>query len=301
MKNRALEIELFLKQELKSVLPDHEINNVFEYALFPTGKLIRSQFILNLFDDLKEDPSALETNNLLLACAFMEFHHAYSLVHDDLPCMDDDDERRGKPTTHKAYGEWKALLTGDGLINASYASLAKLKSPHQRSIYRFATWATGPKGLILGQVMDLSQEMNQNLDQLIKTHELKTARLFQLSALLAYYLSLNHQPPSMQKIRECLNLGKNLGITFQLFDDLSDLIGNVSNHENEINPFLIRKQEALEAITLYHHRLQNSLQNFPKTKTFLDEVMFLPMKNKLLNEKKTFSELGINLELIFAS
>jgi geranylgeranyl pyrophosphate synthase len=301
MKNRALEIELFLKKELINVLPEHEINKVFEYALFPSGKLIRSQLILNIFDDLKETKSKSEINNLHLACAFIEFHHAYSLVHDDLPCMDNDDERRGKPTTHKAYGEWRALLTGDGLITASFSSLAKIQSPHLRALFRFATWATGPKGLILGQVMDLSQEMNQNLPLLIKTHELKTARLFQMSALLAYYIALNNQNPSMNKIRSFLNLGKNIGITFQLLDDLSDLIGNISEHENEINPFLVRKQEATHTLTQYYQCLIESLQNYPKTKIFLEETMFFPMKKKLLNEKKVFTDLGIDLEVIFAS
>jgi geranylgeranyl pyrophosphate synthase len=301
MKITSNEIESFLLKELNSLLPDHEINNVYKYALFPTGKLLRSQFLINIFNDLKPNVSSIEKMNLLLGCAFLEFHHAYSLVHDDLPCMDDDTERRGKPTTHMAFGEWKALLVGDGLINASYASLSKMKNSHLKSIFRFATWATGPKGLIQGQVLDLSHEMNQDLKQLIRTHELKTARLFQISAILAYYISIDRQESSIKNIKVLMNLGKNLGITFQLLDDLADLTGDISLHENDINPFLVRREEALSLVTNHFKNLTQTFVKFPQTKIFLEEKMIFPFKELLFANKDKFTKLGIDLEVIFTS
>lgn len=229
-------IENHLKKRLNTVLPNHASNEIYHYALFPCGKLIRSQVVLALAQDISGNYNL----NHLQVASFIEFHHAYSLVHDDLPCMDNDDFRRGKPSTHKAYNEWKALLIGDGLLVASFGELAEINSRHLKMILRFATQATGPQGLILGQIMDLNQEMNHSLELLIKTHKLKTARLFQLSLILSYYCSLPEKSsPQLKDIFFYYKLGNDLGIVFQLLDDLLDLAHeNISPHESSINPFL---------------------------------------------------------------
>ncbi len=263
-------IEQFLKQELKLHIPKHQFSEIYSYALFPAGKLIRSQLLLNVAKDLG---NKAKENNLLLACAFIEYHHAYTLMHDDLPCMDNDDYRRGKPSSHKAYGEWQALLAGDGLLNASYSTLAKIKSPHINTLLRFATAFTGPKGLILGQVLDLSHEMNDNFSKLVKTHELKTARLFQLSFLFPYYLGLEGKA-DMKKVWSLTKLGRDLGIYFQLLDDLSELTEkNLSEHELSVNPFLKQRETAIEAFKRYSLAVNKSLTHYPHTQKFLNQEL----------------------------
>ena len=162
-----------IKHELLLCLPKHQSAEFYNYALFPTGKLFRSKLISAFSKDHNLNTI---TNNQILLCSSIEAHHTYTLLHDDLPCMDDDDERRGKPSTHIKFGEWQSLLTGDGLLNISYRLLSKIQSRNLNTILSIYSHALGPKGLIHGQVLDLSEEMNNNFSTLLLTHELKTAR-----------------------------------------------------------------------------------------------------------------------------
>lgn len=293
-------IEAHLKQRLKKILPGHSTDQVYEYALFPCGKLIRSQLCLALAQDLTGN---LSPKHLQVA-SFLEFHHAYTLIHDDLPCMDNDDYRRGKPTTHKAFNEWKALLAGDGLLIASLGELVEINSPHQRSMLRFAQAYTGPKGLILGQILDLNQEMNLSIENLIRTHQLKTARLFQLSFILSYYATL-HAPASMREIWFYHQLGNDLGIIFQLLDDLVDLTSEkVSGHEEAINPFLIRSIVTTKLFQQKISSLQSHLQSRNLTavkKVLIDnyfsKTMILLRQNEKILKERVQDYLPIKLVL----
>jgi hypothetical protein len=167
-------------------------------------------------------------------------------VHDDLPSMDNDDFRRNKESTHKKYGEWKAILIGDGLLNISYQFLSKIKKTNPERVLELIkvfSHSMGPKGLIHGQTLDLSNEMKLNFYNTVLTHKLKTARLIQVSILGGTYLAI----PKNRKIEKILwKLGEDIGIIFQLLDDLSELSErNLSKHEKEINPWLIQPNEAL--------------------------------------------------------
>lgn len=280
-------IEQHLKNRLSKVLPGHSTDEIYHYALFPAGKLVRSQLVLALAKDLNGKHSI---DHLQIA-SFIEFHHAYTLIHDDLPCMDNDDFRRGKPSTHKAFNEWKALLVGDGLLVTSFAELAEIKSIHLNKMLRFATCFTGPRGLIFGQILDLNQEMNISIENLIFTHQLKTARLFQLSFILSYYCSLDkkdkNEKPQLQDIIFFYKLGDELGILFQLLDDLVDLTSvEISPHELSINPFLVHPQKAIGLLERKMKNLNNRLnhKNLPAVKKVLWENYFsktlLEIKNK---------------------
>ena len=120
------EISQNLKLHLKQCIPNQLMKEVYEYCVLPPGKLFRPKLVYAIAKDLSEKTNLQITQNHKYLASFVEVHHAYTLVHDDLPCMDDDDFRRGKPSAHKAYGEWKALLAGDGLLNVSYELLSKL-------------------------------------------------------------------------------------------------------------------------------------------------------------------------------
>lgn len=235
-----IEIENTLRIHLNHLLPHHQTREVYEYALLPGGKLFRPSLVWSIL--LDQNPELYKSSALnpysphaLLASA-VEFHHSYSLIHDDLPCMDDDSMRRGKPCTHKVFGEWQALLAGDGLINLSYQLIAKSSHSRTLQLIKFFSWALGPKGLIHGQVMDLSLEMTKSFTNTLRTHELKTARLIQVSILGSAIIS-GEQNNAREKL--LWKYSRLLGINFQLIDDLSELAEvNLSEHEQDVNPWL---------------------------------------------------------------
>ena len=238
-----------------------------DYAVRPPGKLFRPLFLTALAQDL----GAKDAHDVLtLGCA-LEIHHAYSLVHDDMPCMDNDLVRRGRPATHVAFGEWKALLTGDSLMLISYAELENLKSPAASFIRRFFHWATGPKGLILGQWIDLGHEGAQVAARLMRMHELKTARLMQIATTGA--LALANPKFGYSDVKKYLRLGACVGLAFQLLDDLDDLsTTELSAHERAVNPFMLAPYEATTRLQQVLRTIDEQKQ-LPATKTFLTQFL----------------------------
>ncbi len=222
-------IEEKIKTHLADYLPandGHNFAEVINYAVFPTGKLFRPKLVHAIAKDLGNFTSDHE----FLSSA-VELHHTYTLIHDDLPAMDDDDYRRGRLSTHKKFNEWKAILAGDALMGISFQILANISSTKLPSILQLFGENTGAKGLILGQILDLAGE-NKSLEDLLKIHELKTARLIQLSIVGSKILANDDLPD-----KPFIDLGYGLGILFQLLDDLTELADEVGAHEKEINPF----------------------------------------------------------------
>jgi geranylgeranyl pyrophosphate synthase len=244
-----LEIENTLRFHLDQLTPHHAIREVYDYAVLPAGKLFRPSLVWSTLRDIDPELYAKSvqnknSNHAMLASA-VEFHHAYSLIHDDLPCMDNDTERRGKPCTHLVFGQWRALLAGDGLINLSYQLISKIKHPRTLSLLHFFSWALGPKGLIHGQVMDLSEEMTKSIDNTLRTHELKTARLIQVAILGSAGLT---SVKDFKREKNLWKFSRLLGINFQLIDDLSELAEEeLSEHETSVNPWLRHTSHTYEA------------------------------------------------------
>jgi geranylgeranyl pyrophosphate synthase len=251
------EIENNLRTHLLRHLPHHNISQIYEYATLPAGKAFRPNLVWSILFDLNSDLYQASLQNpysphALMASA-VEFHHSYTLIHDDLPCMDNDSERRGKPSTHIAFGEWQALLAGDGLLNLSYQLISKINHPRTLEVFKFFSWALGPKGLIHGQVLDLSQEMNLNLENTLLTHELKTARLIQVAIFCSALLS---EGKNFSREKNLWRYSKLLGINFQLIDDLSELTSEcLSDHEKSVNPWLRYPERTNQSIL-------NSLHQF---------------------------------------
>ena len=269
-----LDFDLHLKQRIPFFSTHPEIRDILDYALRPPGKLFRPRLLEALCLDL----GVQNTQDILsLGCA-IEIHHAYSLVHDDLPCMDNDLIRRGKPSTHAKFGEWKALLVGDALLAQSYRELEKLTSPQSTFIRRFFLWATAGKGLILGQWIDLSGEASTTAARL-RMHELKTSRLMQIATLGAYALK---DAPTLSEIKLSMHLGSAIGIVFQLLDDLDDL-NDPSSHELEVNPFMLNASEAIEALKKNLTRFEQS--NLKHTKIFLNQFLNKSFENLKKNRE----------------
>ncbi|MFZ8933805.1 MAG: polyprenyl synthetase family protein [Bacteriovoracaceae bacterium] len=245
------ELEAALSNNLQSLTANINIsskvklNEAMNYSVLPAGKLFRPKLAMATYLDKGGDSQNLA--DIYHFCSFLEFHHAYSLVHDDLPSMDDDDMRRGRASTHKAYGEWMGVLTGDALLSASYQSLTKIKHPQSMNILKFCTWALGPKGLILGQAYDMSGQINSGLADLLLTHLLKTGRLIQCA--LVGGRALSEDKMSYSELKKYMRMGKSIGLIFQLIDDLSELADdNLGEHEKEINRWISSPVQLFEAL-----------------------------------------------------
>jgi geranylgeranyl diphosphate synthase type II len=194
------------------------LHRAMRYSLFAGGKRLRPILCLAA----AEACAGKIRNALPLACA-LECIHTYSLVHDDLPSMDDDDFRRGRPTCHKIFGDGIAILAGDALLTIAFelVSNAKPTSRYDASILlREVAVAAGSQKLIAGQVADLEAEgKNVKRDQLQFIHENKTAAILKSSVRLGA-MSANADP---RKLSAVTRFGQRLGLAFQIIDDILDV------------------------------------------------------------------------------
>jgi geranylgeranyl pyrophosphate synthase len=249
-------LSLALERALKHSCHDSELLEVMNYAVLGTGKFFRPRLVEAVAMDLTQNFS----NNHLHLAISIELHHAYTLVHDDLPAMDNDLFRRGKPSTHAQFGEWKAILAGDALLISSFNELNKISHANFRLLNKLMGWSTGAKGLIQGQFRDLASEGNLNIDSVVRIHELKTGRLIQLATLGAYLLT---EEVNFRGKIEFLRLGREIGVCFQLLDDLSELTSpEISIHEEKINPFLHSSDDALFILKQSHLRLKKIISRY---------------------------------------
>ncbi len=193
------------------------------YSLLAGGKRIRPFLVLSfcrLYGG--EDKAALP-----FACA-VEMIHTYSLIHDDLPCMDNDDMRRGRPTNHKVYGEANALLAGDGLLTRAFGTAAG--NPHvsaelARDAVCALSEAAGDCGMVGGQVIDLlGEEQALTREQLTRLHSLKTGALIRVSALLGC-LAAGFSADSAEA-QAAVAYADRIGLAFQIIDDVLDVTGD---------------------------------------------------------------------------
>lgn len=241
-----------LKKAIHASVTHPELRDILDYAVLPAGKLFRPRLVEALALDL----TGQMTDDHLHLAAALELHHAYTLVHDDLPAMDNDLMRRGKPSTHAKYSEWKAILAGDALLIASFEELMKVKSPKIRELHRLMSWCTGGKGLILGQFLDLGSLGKVTTSEVVRIHELKTARLIQAAVSGSALISEN------KFSRSYFRLGREIGVTFQLLDDLNELTEkDLSTHEKEINPFILSRKEGVSALLRSHAKLLSLMKD----------------------------------------
>jgi geranylgeranyl diphosphate synthase type II len=219
LKQRAAEVDAALDGFLpKAKERPATIHAAMRYCVFSGGKRLRPVLCLAAAEACGGDVF----NALAPACA-VELMHTYSLVHDDLPAMDDDDLRRGRPTCHKVYGEGMAVLCGDALLTESFVVLAKTKPTRRYGACDFISELAetgGSRKLIGGQVMDLEGEGKKLTKRdLIRIHEAKTAALL-TSSLRLGAMTANASPAKL----EALSIfGHALGLAFQVIDDILDV------------------------------------------------------------------------------
>ncbi len=207
---------------LEEYLPkgDDVVSQAMRYSVRNGGKRIRPALVLEFCRACGGE----EETAMAFACA-LEMIHTYSLIHDDLPCMDDDDYRRGKPSCHIAYGEANALLAGDGLLTLAFETAAKSQLPAERIVRGVAllAQAAGVCGMIGGQVMDLENEgKSVGVERLKKTDALKTGELIRAACVLGCIAA----DADGEKIKAAENYAADIGLAFQIVDDILDVTGD---------------------------------------------------------------------------
>ena len=229
----------FLKDSVEDWISNYfneksDINNknfeAMRYSLKVGGKRIRPILMLLTYAMYKED-----YRDILPFAAALEMIHTYSLIHDDLPCMDNDDLRRGKPTNHKIYGEAIAVLAGDGLLNEAMiimlnqcldGSLNKVKAS------TLIAEASGANGMIAGQISDISSEgISISEEELLYMHRNKTGQLIKVAIASGAVLGDANE----EDIRHLKDYGDRLGLAFQIKDDILDVVGDVTLLGKNIN------------------------------------------------------------------
>jgi geranylgeranyl diphosphate synthase type II len=213
-------LDLLLPRASAYPSPIHE---AMRYSTFAGGKRLRGAFVIAVAEILGTDGE-----RVLPAAAALEMIHTYSLIHDDLPAMDDDDYRRGKPTCHKVYGEAVAILAGDALLTLAFCTLSRLQEKGFEPgvvlrVIQEVGKAAGSQGLIGGQAVDLDSEgVKVSKETLEYIHNHKTGALFSASVRCGALLS----GAGDEELQALSEYAKGFGLAFQITDDLLDLTGD---------------------------------------------------------------------------
>lgn len=200
--------------------PQKTLFSAMRYSLLASGKRLRPIFTLDFCRMCGGD-----WQKALPFAAAVEMVHTYSLIHDDLPCMDDDDFRRGNPTNHKVYGEAMAVLAGDALLTAafSYIASADLSADVRINAVQVLSEYAGEMGMVGGQVLDMQSETRQcTRQEVIDIQSRKTGALIKAACVLGVLAGNG----SAQQIQAACDFAEHLGLAFQIRDDMLDVIGD---------------------------------------------------------------------------
>ncbi len=225
LKKYIAEKTVLIDQALQAALPpqtgcDAVLVEAMRYSLFAGGKRLRPILLMAAAEALGS-PGHLYTQ---VACA-LEMIHTYSLIHDDLPAMDNDDYRRGKPTNHKIYGTALALLAGDGLLTEAFVTMLSQQGVAKEIlciVVKEIAAAAGPYGMVSGQVVDLLSENKQiDSETLQYMHQQKTGAMFRAAVRSGAWLAGANE----RQLAALTEYAKQFGLAFQITDDILDVVG----------------------------------------------------------------------------
>jgi len=278
----AKDVDIFLKKFLSKKKQQSKLYHAIKYGLFSGGKKFRSYLVINsgkLFN--------LNYKNLIVIGAAVECMHSYSLIHDDLPSMDNDDYRRGKKSTHKVFGESTAILAGNSLLTLAFEILTsnQLNSNYKVKsdlVYSLASSA-GYTGIAGGQFLDLKfEKMKVNKNLIVDMQNKKTGELISFCLESAAILSGKNSHRKFLK-----NIGMDFGLLFQITDDLLDIfgdtkkIGKPTRRDNQKGKATIIKNIGVNKTIEFCYKLVDSITERLKNKyrtradSLIDSVNFL--------------------------
>ena len=285
-KNSKLEKIQDIERVLVEYLPEQTgyqklIMEAMEYSLMAGGKRLRPMLMKETYELLGGTEKVIEP-----FMAAIEMIHTYSLVHDDLPAMDNDDYRRGRKTTHVVYGEGMGILAGDALLNFAFETAAKAftmfpgKSPEIGKAIQILAGKAGIYGMIGGQVVDVeSAGKSISKEVLDFIYELKTSALIESSMMIGAVLA-GADDEAVQKIE---TIAKNVGIAFQIQDDILDVTSStevlgkpvLSDEKNEKTTYvtLVGVEQAKKYVEEISNEAIELLGEFESKNTFLEELL----------------------------
>lgn len=278
--NRYLEM---VEQALQKALPNLEERSLtapvvesMRYSLFVGGKRIRPVLTLAFCQLCGGKPETA----LPFACA-VEMVHTYSLIHDDLPCMDNDDLRRGRPTNHKVYGEAMALLAGDGLLTKAFETALSFSGPGEDALQavRILAQCAGAQGMVGGQCIDLaSQGKEVNLPLLREMDEGKTVALISAACQMGCVAAGGGET----QLQSARLYAQGVGMAFQIRDDILDVLGDAATLGKNVGMdsardkrnyvSLLGVEEAQRLVESFTAQAEEALGHFPGDTTFLREL-----------------------------
>ena len=279
---KIAEIEEILKKYLpKQEGFQKEIMEAMEYSLMAGGKRLRPMLMKETFEMFGGEGEIIEP-----FMAAMEMIHTYSLVHDDLPAMDNDEYRRGRKTTHVVYGEAMGILTGDALLNYAFETAAEAftmfpeKSLQIGKALQILAKKAGIYGMIGGQVVDVNSEGKSIPKEVLDfIHELKTSALIESSMMIGATLA----GASPEEIQTVETIAKNVGIAFQIQDDILDVTSSLevlgkpvlSDEKNEKTTYvtLVGLDKAREYVEVISNEAIDLLRKFEAKNPFLEELL----------------------------
>ena len=209
----------------QEALIPQKLHSAMRYSVIGGGKRVRPLLVYAVGQIFDADPENLDLTALAVECV-----HSYSLIHDDLPCMDNDILRHGKPTTHAAFGEAVAMLAGDALQPEAFLFLVRTKLPAEQRIklLELLAYASSTRGMCGGQAIDLSVVGNQKMtiEELRLMHSMKTGALLKASILLGAFAG--KKTPSQHDLSQLEVYGNAIGLAFQIVDDILDVVGDTA-------------------------------------------------------------------------
>lgn len=224
LKEKGERVDTFIHSYFTTAVRPPVLHEAMTYSLFAGGKRIRPILCLASYEACGGDPE-----KIIPYASALEFIHTYSLIHDDLPAMDNDDLRRGKPTNHKVFGEAVAILAGDALLTEAFTILSDSRyfpdireSLLLRALAEIAV-ASGVNGMVAGQVQDILSENGEPDEETLRfIHTHKTAALISASVKLGPIFSGSGDP-----VHKAISVyGDHIGLAFQIIDDILDVEGN---------------------------------------------------------------------------
>ncbi|MEG1869998.1 MAG: polyprenyl synthetase family protein [Oscillospiraceae bacterium] len=250
----------------KDTSPESAVVDAMRYSLLSGGKRLRGAILLETCSI-----SGGSVKTALPFAAAIEMVHAYSLIHDDLPCMDDDDLRRGKPSCHKVFGEATALLAGDALLTKAFSLIMDCDAKAEVKVKAASLLAhsIGEHGMIGGQVLDMQNEKTVPNTQLLeRTYLLKTAYLIKASAAIGGIIADLDE----KNIEIIGNYAVNVGLAFQIFDDILDVIGEQNKLGKPIGSDAQNDKTTYATIFSVELATELALEHIAKAKEYLSSI-----------------------------